>query len=89
MAEAGLANSRTRRERLGETPDVLRDEARSWLAVGETRRAQGDLSGAGLALAASLEWSQRRRERVGDTAEALREKFVGVSWVTYIAQQGT
>lgn len=74
VAEAGLAKSSTRRKWLGATPDVLRDEAMSWRYVGNMRRALGDLSGAGVALAASLELSHRRRERVGDTAGALRHE---------------
>ncbi len=73
--------SRLLRERLGDTPEVLRDLSVSLDKVGDATRARGRLEEAERAYAESLAVRRVLRQRLGDTPEVLRDLSVSLNKV--------
>ncbi|NRT55916.1 tetratricopeptide (TPR) repeat protein [Leptothrix sp. C29] len=73
-------------ERLGGTPEALRDVSVSLNRVGKVAQAQGDWSGAEVAYRESLEISRQLVERLGGTPEALRDVSISLDNVGQVAQ---
>lgn len=74
FAELALAASRARRDRLGDTPETVREELVSWSRVARIKSEQGDWKGAGDAYHAGLSLTRILRARIGDTIAILRDE---------------
>uniref|UniRef100_UPI0035B4F5C7 tetratricopeptide repeat protein n=1 Tax=Methyloversatilis sp. TaxID=2569862 RepID=UPI0035B4F5C7 len=82
-----LALSRQLVERLGATPDSLRDLSVSLNNVGGVARAQGDWSQAEAVYRESLALRRQLVERLGATPESLRDLSVSLTNVANVEQQ--
>ncbi|MDS4027157.1 MAG: tetratricopeptide repeat protein, partial [Candidatus Contendobacter sp.] len=76
-----LGVMRVLRERLGDTPEVLRDLSVALDKVGDAARALGRLAEAERAYGESLAVMRVLRERLGDTPQVLRDLSVALDRV--------